>query len=48
MAMILVVGAMTDPPSVIGHKDGRMGYVPDQVIQGLVVGEASVATANGN
>lgn len=45
MAMILVVGAMTNPPAVVGHKDGWVCDIPNQIIQGLVVGEASMPTA---
>lgn len=31
-------------PAVVGHEDGRVGQVADEVIQSLAVGKASVST----
>ena len=43
MAMVGVVSAVADAPSVVGHQDGGVSEVAHKVIQVLVVGEACVA-----
>lgn len=45
VAVVGMVGAVADPPAVVGHQDGCVGDVADQVIQLLVVREAAVAAA---
>lgn len=45
MAVIGVVGSVTDSPPVVRHQDGCVRNVADEVIQLLVVREAAVATA---
>mmetsp|Transcript_28739 Transcript_28739/g.71217 ORF Transcript_28739/g.71217 Transcript_28739/m.71217 type:complete len:204 (+) Transcript_28739:938-1549(+) len=37
-----VVCPVADPPPVVGDHDGRVGYVSDDVVEGLVVTEAAV------
>ena len=43
VAVVGVVGAVADAPAVVGHQDGRVHDVADEVVQGAVVGEALVA-----
>lgn len=37
VAVVGVVSAVADAPAVVGHQDGRVGQVADEVVQGLVV-----------
>lgn len=43
--MVAVVSPVTDPPAMVWYKDGRMGDIPDQVIDLFVAAEALVTTA---
>ena len=40
-----MVLAMADAPAMVGHQDGGMGDVANQVIQGLIAAKALVAAA---
>ncbi len=45
VAVVGVVGAVTNPPAVVGHQNGAVHDVAHQVVQCLVAAEALVPAA---
>ena len=48
MAMIVVVGSVTDPPTMIRYKNGGVCDVAHNIIDLLVAAEALMATADSS
>lgn len=46
MSMMLVMRSVTNPPPMVGHKNGGMCNVAHKVIQLSAAAEALVATVN--